>query len=124
MNSQKRIPPSPGPKHARMPWTIEREAHNCSGGGTSLLQSAYTVETDASINSLGAVLAQIQPDGRLQPVAYASRSLSAAKRNYSDIRTGDTGWCVALARLPLWAVGDSPHRPCHSPSPGDTESFV
>lgn len=44
----------------------------------------YTVETDVSISGLGAVLAQIQPDGRLQPVAYVSRSLSAAKRNYSD----------------------------------------
>ena len=67
----------------------------------------YIVETDASINGLGAVLAQIQPDGRLQPVAYASRSLSAAKRNYSDIEL------ETLAGVWRWQdlVGDSPHRP-------------
>ena len=42
----------------------------------------YTVETDASISSLGAVLSQMQQDGNLHPVAYASRLLSAAERNY------------------------------------------
>ena len=41
----------------------------------------YTVETDASISDLGAVLSQMQQDGKLHPVAYAIRSLSAAERN-------------------------------------------
>ena len=38
----------------------------------------FTVETDASISGIGAVLSQRQDDGKLHPVAYASRSLSAS----------------------------------------------
>ena len=43
----------------------------------------FTLETDASIQGLGAVLSQKQEDGKLHPVAYASRSLNQAERNYS-----------------------------------------
>ena len=43
----------------------------------------FTVETDASINGLGAVLQQKQDDSKLHPVTYASRSLTDAERNYS-----------------------------------------
>lgn len=32
----------------------------------------FTLEMDASIQGLGAVLSQVQEDGRLHPVAYAS----------------------------------------------------
>ena len=43
----------------------------------------FVLETDACIRGLGAVLSQYQRDGHLCPVAYASRSLSHAERNYS-----------------------------------------
>ena len=43
----------------------------------------FTIETDASIKGLGAVLSQMQDDGRLHPITYASRALSRAEENYS-----------------------------------------
>ncbi len=50
------------------------------------LDQAFVVETDASILGLGAVLSQVlsqlQQDELYHPVAYASRSLTAAERNY------------------------------------------
>lgn len=39
--------------------------------------------TDASLVALGAVLSQIHPDGSDHPVAFASRTISDAERNYS-----------------------------------------
>ena len=42
----------------------------------------FVLETDASIKGIGAILSQVQRDGQCHPVAYASRSLIAAERNY------------------------------------------
>ena len=56
----------------------------------------FTLETDASINGIGAVLSQEQDDRRLHPIAYASRSLSAAEHNYSitELETLAVVWAV------------------------------
>ena len=56
----------------------------------------FTLETDASINGIGAVLSQEQDDRRLHPIAYASRSLSAAECNYSitELETLAVVWAV------------------------------
>ena len=56
----------------------------------------FTLETDASTNGIGAVLSQEQDDRRLHPIAYASRSLSAAERNYSitELETLAVVWAV------------------------------
>ena len=43
----------------------------------------FTLDTDASILGLGVVLSQKQADGRLHPVAYASRALNPTEKNYS-----------------------------------------
>ena len=43
----------------------------------------FTLETDASIQGLGAILSQPQPDGKFHPVAYASRALNKAEKKYS-----------------------------------------
>lgn len=42
----------------------------------------FTLATDASCSGLGAALMQ-KVDGRLRPIAYASRKLNAAERHYS-----------------------------------------
>ena len=43
----------------------------------------FVLETDASVKGLGAVLSQEQEHKRLHPIAYASRALSPAEKNYS-----------------------------------------
>ena len=57
----------------------------------------FTLETDASIQGLGAVLSQKQTDRRLHPVAYASRALNPAEKNYSvtDLETLAVVWGIA-----------------------------
>ena len=42
----------------------------------------FLLETDASIEGLGAVLSQEQDDGRYHPVAYASRGLKGSELTY------------------------------------------
>ena len=67
----------------------------------------FTVETDASISGIGAVLSQVQEDAKLHPVAYASRSLSSAERNYSvtELETLAVVW--ALTRFHSYLYGQS-----------------
>ena len=50
-----------------------------------------------SIGGLGAVLSQPQDDGQLQPMAYASRSLSTVERNYAiaELETLAVVWAIS-----------------------------
>ena len=56
----------------------------------------FILETDASIQGLGAVLCQTQEDGKSHPVAYASRALNPAEKNYSvtELETLAVVWAV------------------------------
>jgi transposase InsO family protein len=42
----------------------------------------FTVQTDASSSTVAAILQQQDPDGQLVPIAFESRKLSPAERNY------------------------------------------
>ena len=53
---------------------------------------SFVLHTNASIEGLGAVLEQEQEDGRLHPVAYASRSLSIAICKM--VVRGKAAWCM------------------------------
>ena len=46
------------------------------------LEKPFLLETDASALGLGAVLQEVQADGKLHPVAYASRALRKGEKNY------------------------------------------
>ena len=64
----------------------------------------FVLETDASICGLGAVLSQMKEDGKLHPVAYASRSLSVSERNYSitELETLAVVWAITHYRAYLY----------------------
>lgn len=74
----------------------------------------HTIQTDASKKGLGAVLLQ---DG--QPVVYASRSLTDAEQNYSNIERELLGVVFALERLHHYVYGytvtvQTDHKPLES----------
>ena len=67
----------------------------------------FTVETDACINRLGAVLQQTQDDSKLHPVAYTSPSLTDAERNYSITELEVLAVVWALTRFHSYLYGQS-----------------
>jgi hypothetical protein len=75
----------------------------------------YVLRTDASNTALGAVLLQDQGDG-LHPIAYASKKLSNAEKNYSTIEKECLGvvWGIKKFERYLYAehfVIETDHQP-------------
>jgi hypothetical protein len=63
-------------------------------------QRDFVLETDASIDGIGAVLGQYQDDENLHPVSYASRALSRSERNYgiTELETLAVVWAISHFR--------------------------
>ena len=57
----------------------------------------FVLETDASIHGLGAILSQVQDDHKSHPIAYASRALSTAEKNYgiTELETLAVVWAMS-----------------------------
>lgn len=57
----------------------------------------FTLETDASVLGLGAVLSHVQDDGCLHPISYASHALSPPEKNYSitELETLAVVWALS-----------------------------
>ena len=60
--------------------------------------SEFILETDASYVGLGAVLPQRQEDGKVHPIAYASRSLDIHEKKYgvTELETLGLVWAVYM----------------------------
>ena len=92
-------------KGATFVWSVE-----CQSAFTRLKELLITapvilglvlmLETDASGIGLGAVLSQIQQDGQLHPIAYASRALDSSERNYAitELETLAVVWSASKFR--------------------------
>ena len=62
-------------------------------------EKEFIVATDASSRAVGAVLSQLDDDGREHPIHYASRSLNDAERNYSAFEREALGVIFALKKF-------------------------
>lgn len=54
---------------------------------------SFILETDASMVGLGAILSQMQEDGTIHPIAYASRSVNKHEKNYGISGSRRSDWC-------------------------------
>ena len=79
----------------RIIWKPERNSNQCIYPQFNTT-NRFILETDASTKWLGAVLAQEQDDWKVHPIALASRSFTAAEKNYAitELETLGLVWAV------------------------------
>ena len=63
------------------------------------------VACDASPQGLGAVLSHIMPDGQERLIAYASRTLTAAEKGYSQIEKETLAVVYAVTKFHNYLYG-------------------
>ena len=95
---------------ADSPWVWTSQCAEAFEGAKSLLSSApvlahydpalpLKLAGDASAYGLGAVISHAMPDGSERPIAFASRTLSASKQNYSQIENETLSLVFGLHHL-------------------------
>lgn len=104
-----------------VPWTWTSSQEEAFSQSKSLLASAETLAhfdpkktvlvTDASPYGLGAVLAQREASGEERPIAFASRSLVAAERNYSQLDKEALAMVFGVTRFKQYLWGRCLRRP-------------
>lgn len=67
--------------------------------------SKTVVETDASSIGVGAVLLQPDDQGDLRPIAYESRTLSSAEKNYSQVEKEGLAVIFAVNKFKTYLLG-------------------
>ena len=84
----------------------------------------FILETHVSINGLSAVLSQTQEDGKVHPVAYASRALSWTEKNYAitELKTLAVVWAVTHFQYYLYGHHGSSSTPMVSMPSGGARS--
>ena len=79
---------------------------------SSNFDKSFVLETDDSIQGLGAVLSPKQADGKLHPVAYASRFLSNNKERYAITNLETLQWSGPSSTVSIISMAMmSPYAP-------------
>ena len=68
----------------------------------------FVVETDASSVAIGSVLVQKKEDGKVHPIQYASRTMTAPERNYSACEREALAVIIALKNFRVYLLSSIP----------------
>ena len=72
-----------------------------------IFNKSVTLQVDASESGLGGTLLQPNENGKLQPVAYTSCSLTPTERRYSQIEKECLAICNTFTKFDQWLYGKS-----------------